>query len=147
MGLLEVGSEAPDFQVKDHTGKDVKLSNLRGKTVVLWFYPKADTPGWTAEGRGFRELISQYQEKNVQILGASFDTIDANAKFAKKFDFPFPLLCDTDRDIGMKYGACDSPSAGNAKRITYVIDPEGNISQVYGKVNAAEHPKELLATL
>ena len=147
MGLLEAGSEAPDFQVKDHTGKDVKLSNLRGKTVVLWFYPKADTPGWTAEGRGFRELSSEYQQKNVQILGASFDTIDANAAFAKKFDFPFPLLCDTDRDIGMKYGACDSPSAGNAKRITYVIDPEGKISQVYGKVNAAEHPKELLATL
>ena len=147
MGLLDVGSEAPDFQVKDHTGNDVKLSNLRGKTVVLWFYPKADTPGWTAEGRGFRELISEYQQKNVQILGASFDTIDANAAFAKKFDFPFPLLCDTDRDIGMKYGACDSPSAGNAKRITYVIDPVGNISQVYGKVNAAEHPKELLATL
>ena len=147
MGLLDVGSEAPDFQVKDHTGNDVKLSNLRGKTVVLWFYPKADTPGWTAEGRGFRELISEYQQKNVQILGASFDTIDANAAFAKKFDFPFPLLCDTDRDIGIKYGACDSPSAGNAKRITYVIDPEGNISQVYGKVNAAEHPKELLATL
>ena len=147
MGLLEAGSEAPDFQVKDHTGKDVKLSNLRGKTVVLWFYPKADTPGWTAEGRGFRELISEYQEKNVQILGASFDTIDANAAFAKKFDFPFPLLCDTDRDIGMKYGACDSASAGSAKRITYVIDPEGKISQVYGKVNAADHPKELLATL
>ena len=147
MGLLQVGSQAPDFQVKDHTGNDVKLSDLRGKTIVLWFYPKADTPGWTAEGRGFRELISEYQQKNVQILGASFDTIDANAAFAKKFNFPFPLLCDTDRDIGMKYGACDSPTAGSAKRITYVIDPEGKISQVHGKVNAAEHPKELLATL
>ena len=147
MGLLQVGSQAPDFQVKDHTGKDIKLSDLRGKNVVLWFYPKADTPGWTAEGRGFRELISEYQQKNVQILGASFDTIDANAAFAKKFNFPFPLLCDTERDIGIKYGACDSPSAGNAKRITYVINTDGKISQVYGKVNAAEHPKELLATL
>jgi peroxiredoxin Q/BCP len=83
----------------------------------------------------------------VQIFGVSFDTVEENAAFAKKFSFPYPLLCDTARDIGMKYGACESPDAGSAKRITYVIDEHGKILQVHGKVNAAKHPEELLFTL
>jgi len=77
----------------------------------------------------------------------SFDTVEDNAAFAKKFSFPYPLLCDTSREIGMAYGACDSPDDEYAKRITYVIDPEGKIKQVYGKVSAAKHPEELLHTL
>ena len=83
----------------------------------------------------------------MQILGVSFDTVEENAAFAKKFRFTFPLLCDTSRQIGVAYGACDSPDAGYANRITYVIDPEGKIDQVYGKVNAARHPEELLQKL
>jgi thioredoxin-dependent peroxiredoxin len=77
----------------------------------------------------------------------SFDTVEDNAAFAKKFRFPYPLLCDTSRQIGMAYGACDSPDDEYAKRITYVIDSEGKIKQVYGKVNASKHPEELLQTL
>ena len=80
----------------------------------------------------------------MQILRVSFDTVEENAAFARKYKFPFPLLCDTSREIGMAYGACESPDAGSAKRITYVIDPEGKITQVYGKVTAAKHPEELL---
>jgi len=83
----------------------------------------------------------------VQILGVSFDTVVDNAAFANKFRFPYPLLCDTSRQMGMTYGACESPDAEYAKRITYVIDPQGNIDQVYGKVNPAKHPEELLHTL
>jgi peroxiredoxin Q/BCP len=83
----------------------------------------------------------------VQILGASFDSVEENAAFAKKFEFPFPLLCDTNRELGMAYGACDSPQAGSAKRITYVIDPQGNIVQTFGKVSAAKHPEELLTMI
>jgi len=83
----------------------------------------------------------------VQILGISFDTVQENDAFAKKFHFPFPLLCDTSRAIGLMYGACDSAQAEYADRITYVIDPGGKISQVHGKVKASRHPEELLHTL
>jgi peroxiredoxin Q/BCP len=83
----------------------------------------------------------------VQILGVSFDTVQANAKFAQKFGFNFPCLCDTTRSIGLAYGACDSKEAATARRITYVIDPEGNVQKVYPKVNAAAHPEEVLADL
>jgi peroxiredoxin Q/BCP len=92
-------------------------------------------------------LNEQYKQKNVQILGVSFDTVEDNAAFAKKINFPFQLLCDTDREIGMKYGACDSPGAEYAKRITYVITAEGTISKVYPKVSASTHPAELLESL
>ena len=81
------------------------------------------------------------------ILGASFDNVQENAAFAKKFDFPYPLLCDTDRAIGMAYGACDTPSAGTAKRISYVIGPDGRIQHAFPKVDAKKHPQEVLELL
>ncbi|HEY4490413.1 MAG TPA: peroxiredoxin [Acidobacteriota bacterium] len=99
------------------------------------------------EGCGFRDRISDYENKNAQILGVSFDSQDENAAFAEKFNYPFPLLCDTNREIGMLYGACDTPAAETARRITYVIDPNGHILQVYGKVKPATHPEEILKTL
>lgn len=83
----------------------------------------------------------------MQILGISFDPVNQNAKFASKENFPYPLLSDTDRKVGLAYGACDSADASSAKRITYVIGPDGKVAQVYGKVNAAKHPEEVLQTL
>ncbi|HST20225.1 MAG TPA: peroxiredoxin [Blastocatellia bacterium] len=145
--MLNVGDQAPDFNVKAHTGDDVRLSDLEGRTVVLWFYPKADTPGCTAEGIGFRDRIQQYGDKDAEILGVSFDTVEENRAFAEKFNFPFRLLCDTKREIGMAYGACDDPTAQYAKRITYVIGPDGRIVQAIDQVNAREHPEALLCTL
>ncbi|MGH9856307.1 MAG: peroxiredoxin [Acidobacteriota bacterium] len=96
------------------------------------------------EGTGFRDRIRDFEQKNVQILGISFDTVAENAAFADKFSFPFPLLCDTSREVGLLYGACDSIQDEYAKRITYVIDPRGNIKEVYEKVSAAKHSEELL---
>jgi thioredoxin-dependent peroxiredoxin len=145
--MLNVGDQAPDFTVKAHTGEDISLSDFKGRRVVLWFYPKADTPGCTAEGCGFRDRQAIYAEKNAQILGVSFDTVEENKAFAEKFGFTFPLLCDTEREIGLAYGACDSKDAGYAKRISYVIDEEGRIAQAIEQVNAREHPEELLATI
>ena len=145
--MLNVGDMAPDFKVTDDQGRTVRLSDYRGRNVVLWFYPKADTPGLTIEGRGFRDLSAQYQEKNTQILGISFDTVVDNRAFSEKFQYPFPLLCDVDRRIGLDYGACDTPTAEYARRITYVIGPDGRIKQAHPKVSAASHPAELLATL
>ena len=145
--VLEPGMTAPDFEVQDHTGRTVRLSDYRGKDVVLWFYPRADTPGCTAEGCGFRDRIKQYEDRGVQVLGASFDPVEGNAKFAKKFDFNFPLLSDVDRKIGMAYGAADDPKAGSAKRISYLIGKDGKIRKAYPKVNAAAHPEEILKDL
>ena len=99
------------------------------------------------EGRGFRDLYGAFQEKNTEILGASFDSMEKNAKFARKQEFPFPLLCDTERKIGMAYGACASPKARFADRISYVIDANGRIAQAYPKVSPKTHPQEVLDSL
>jgi peroxiredoxin Q/BCP len=145
--MLNPGDDAPDFDVLDHNRNRVKLSDLRGKKVVLWFYPKADTPGCTKEGCSFRDLDAEYRAKNAQILGVSFDTPEENKAFAEKFHFTFPLLCDTDRSIGLAYGAATSADDQYAKRIAYVIDEEGKIAQVNPKVDAATYPAEQLKTL
>ena len=120
--MLKVGSKAPDFNTLDHNGNAVSLSDFAGKTVVLWFYPKADTPGWTIQGCGFRDLASEFEAKNAAILGVSFDSQDENRSFAQKFDFNFPLLCDQDRQMGLAYGACTEAGAEYANRIGIIID-------------------------
>jgi peroxiredoxin Q/BCP len=145
--MLKAGDTAPDFTVLTHEGKPVALSSLRGRKVMLWFYPRADTPGCTAEGCSLRDQYSYYQENNIVVLGVSFDNVEDNAAFAKKFNFPFTLLCDTDRKLGMAYGACDNPKAGYANRISYVIDEEGKIARTYSQVNPRDHAAQVLADL
>ncbi len=145
--LLAVGSAAPDFSVRAHDGRIVSLRDLRGKKVVLWFYPKADTPGCTIEGKGLCSEYAGFAARGVEILGVSFDSQAENKAFAVKFGFPYALLCDTERKLGMAYGACDRPDARNARRITYVIDENGMIRQVLPKVNPDTHTAELLALL
>ena len=145
--LLEIGSAAPDFRVGAHDGTTVSLRDLRGRKVVLWFYPKADTPGCTVEGKGFCTEHQKFDTRGVVVLGVSFDDQAANKAFAEKFGFPYLLLCDTRREIGMAYGACDSPDAKHARRITYVIDEAGTIRQVFGKVDPATHIAEVLASV
>lgn len=145
--MLPVGKQAPDFEVQNHLGKTIKLKDFLGKKVILWFYPKADTPGCTAEACGFRDRFSKLQEKNAVILGVSFDTVEENRAFAEKYGLDFPLLCDTTRDIGMKYGACKTQADGNASRIGYVIDEKGVILQSHPKVDARAFPEQVLSTL
>ncbi len=142
--MLNPGQPAPDFTLTTHEGKTVSLKEFRGRKVLLWFYPKADTPGCTIEGKGLRDRAPDFARSNIVILGASFDTQSDNAAFAQKFGFPFPLLCDTDRSLGMAYGACDDVKAGYAKRISYLIDEQGNILKAYLKVQPADHPQEVL---
>lgn len=143
--LLEVGSTAPEFRVPAHDGSVVSLADLRGRKVVLWFYPKADTPGCTIEGKGFCSAHADFEARGVTILGVSFDDRRANAAFAAKFGFPYPLLCDTKREIGMAYGACDSAGAKHARRITYVIDEQGIIRHALPTVAPETHTAEVLA--
>lgn len=145
--LLAPGTVAPDFSVKGHDGRTVTLSALRGRKVVLWFYPKADTPGCTVEGNGLCSRYPDFESRGVAILGVSFDDEAANRAFAEKFGFPFVLLCDTDRRIGMAYGACDKPGAGHARRISYVIDENGVVAHVLPKVDPATHTADVLALI
>ena len=145
--ILQAGDVAPDFLVKDHLNRDTSIRQFRGKRVVLFFYPKADTPGCTIESCGFKDLFPQFQERGIEILGCSFDTVEQNAAFAKKFDLPYTLLCDVDREIGLAYGACDEPNAGYADRITYIIDEDGFISQAFSHVETRTHPAKVLEAL
>jgi thioredoxin-dependent peroxiredoxin len=145
--MLKVGDRAPSFEVLDHQGRKTSLEGLHGKTVILWFYPKADTPGCTAEGCAFRDRQSLFAAKNAVLLGVSFDSVAENAAFAKKFGFEFPLLCDSERVIGKAYGACESDQDKYAKRIAYVIDAKGVVSKAYPKVDAASFPEQVLAEI
>ena len=124
--LLKPGTPAPDFAVNDHTGALVKLADLRGKRILLWFYPKADTPGCTIEGKGLRDRATHLSDDQI-ILGVSFDSVQDNCAFAEKYGFPYRLLCDTTRALGVAYGACTSADAKHPERITYVIDKNGAI--------------------
>jgi peroxiredoxin Q/BCP len=112
--------------------------------VVLWFYPKADTPGRTIEGCGFRDLKAEFEKKNAVILGVSFDTAAENKAFAEKFAFNFPLLCDTERKMGVAYGAAASATAGNAQRVGVVIGADGKVVEWLPKVDAKTYPQDVL---
>lgn len=144
MPVLQVGDAAPDFRVQDHTGRERTLSEFKGKRVILYFYPKADTPGCTKESCGFRDHARDYTKLNAQILGASFDTVAENAAFVKKYDLNFPLLCDPTRTLGLAYGACEDAKAQYPARITYVIGADGKIERAFDKVDAKTHPFTLL---
>lgn len=145
--MVKIGDSAPDFMAPSHTGGKVSLSSLRGKKILLWFYPEADTPGCTLEGRGFRDHQEYYDDNGIHIVGVSFDDLDHNAVFALKYDFKFPLLSDVDRKIALAYGACSDAKAQHAERVSFLIDEEGKIARVYDHVDPRDHPARVLAEI
>jgi thioredoxin-dependent peroxiredoxin len=145
--MLKVGDAAPDFTVRTHEDTPFTLSRLRGGKVLLWFYPKADTPGCTIEGRGFRDQQADFRALGVTVVGTSVDSVEENAAFARRYDFPFLLLCDTDRAVALAYGACEDPRAPNARRISYLIGEDGTVARVYEDVNPKDHPAKVLLDL
>ncbi len=149
---LNIGDKAPDFNLKDQNGNDVSLDGLKGKRVILYFYPKDDTPGCTVEACNFRDDFSLYADRNTVILGVSPDGEQSHQKFIKKFDLPFSLLCDEDHSVAEKYGAWGEKNMYGRKymgiiRTTVQIDKDGIIEQVYEKVKAKIHSKEILDTI
>ena len=145
--MLEQGTSAPSFLVKDHNGNNVSLKDVEGKKVVIWFYPKADTPGCTIEGKGFRDDYEKFIEKNTVILGVSLDNESDNKAFAAKFDFPYPLLCDVNREISLAYKAVKGPEDEYTSRITYVISEDGNILEAISQVDTKTHSGDICSRL
>jgi peroxiredoxin Q/BCP len=145
--MLKAGDTAPEFIAPSHQDAQVSLVSFRGKKVLLWFYPEADTPGCSLEGRGFRDHQEYYDDNGIQIVGVSFDPVDRNAAFAKKYDFKFPLLSDVDRKIALAYGACTEAKAQYAERISFLIDEQGAIARVYDRVDPRDHPARVLAEI
>jgi peroxiredoxin Q/BCP len=141
---LSVGDTAPDFTVKDTNGNVVKLSDYAGKPVVLYFYPKDDTPGCTKEACSFRDNYQQYLAKGITVFGVSMDDEVSHKQFTDKFSLPFPLLADTDGSLTKGY---DVDGGGYSKRVTYVIDGSGKISSVYTSVKTDTHASDILAEI
>ncbi len=143
-----IASVAPEFALPDQNGRTVRLADFRGKWVVLYFYPKDDTPGCTEEACTFRDDIAKLNVLGAQILGVSLDDSASHAAFAKKHNLPFPLLADTEAKTAARYGAVtDLWVARFAKRYTFLIDPQGRIAKTYLKVDTARHSGELIADL
>jgi peroxiredoxin Q/BCP len=142
--LLKPGDQAPDFTLQSHDGKPFTLGAMRGRRVLLWFYPEAETPGCALEGCSLHDQSSYYDENGIAIVGISFDDRERNAAFAAKYHFDFPLLSDTKRKVGIAYGACENPKARHAERISYLIDAAGLIERVYDKVDPRDHAARVL---
>ncbi|MEN9203175.1 MAG: peroxiredoxin [Thermostichus sp. DG02_2_bins_29] len=142
--VLAVGTVAPGFNTIDTQGNPVTLSSFAGKTVVLYFYPKDDTPGCTKEACGFRDAYADYQSKDVVVLGVSMDDQASHQRFTEKYNLPFPLLVDSSGVITRAY---DVDGGGYSKRVTYVIDGEGKIAKVYQGINTETHARDILADL
>jgi peroxiredoxin Q/BCP len=150
MNLLEVGAKAPDFNTTDQNGNKVALKDYRGKRVVLYFYPKDNTPGCTKEACAFRDHFAEFRKLGVEVLGVSVDTEKSHKSFAEKFKLPFTLLADTDRKIVTAYGVWGEKSLYGRKymgtnRVTYLIGAAGRIAAVFPKVKPPEHAAEILA--
>jgi peroxiredoxin Q/BCP len=150
--IPEVGTTAPSFSLPDENGATVDLAKLKGRTVVLYFYPKADTPGCTKEACGFRDTIGQYTKANAAVFGVSPDPVADVKKFSDKFHLNFPLLADADHAVCEKFGVWQEKTNYGKKymgvvRTTFIISPKGVIEHVFKNVKADGHEQEVLAWL
>ena len=150
--MLEEGTPAPDFELESDEGSTVRLTDLRGKPVVLYFYPKDDTPGCTKQACGFRDAYGEYRERGAVVLGVSPDDVGSHVKFKQKYGLPFTLLADPGHEVAERYGAWGERSFAGKKymgiiRSTFVIDPEGKVARAMYGVNAERNPAEVLAAL
>lgn len=144
-GMLAPGAEFPSFSLKNEDAATVTSADLAGKTVLLWFYPKAKTPGCTVEARGLRDQYAALEAAGVTVLGVSFDAPEANKAFVQAESLPFHLLSDTERKLAMSTGSADSASAMFARRISYLVGPDGKIRKAWDDVDPSTHAAEVLA--
>ena len=147
--MLEVGTKAPAFTLPDQDGKMVSLKDFKGQKVVLYFYPKDNTPGCTKQACNFGELLPQFREKGAAVVGVSKDSVASHKKFQEKFGLPFTLLSDPELKAIQAYGVWQEKNMYGKKtmgvvRTTYLIDEKGVIVKAFGKVKAAENPQQML---
>ena len=149
---LQVGDKAPDFSLPDQDGKTVSLKSLKGKQVVLYFYPKDDTTGCTKEACGFRDSLRTIEQANTVVLGVSMDNAESHQKFIKKYSLPFTLLCDEDGKVSKAYGVYKKKNMygktyWGIERSTFIIDETGTLKAIFRKVKVDGHVGEVQAAL
>ena len=152
MITLKTGNKAPEFELIDQEGKKVRLSDFKDKKIVLYFYPKDDTPGCTKEACNFRDNSNELKKFNVEVIGVSNDDEVSHKKFSEKFNLPFKLLCDVDKKVSKDYGVYElknfmGRSYYGITRSTFIIDKKGKIEKVFYKVNPDTHIKEVIDSL
>ena len=150
--MLETGTKAPDFSLPDQGGVIHSLSRYRGKKVILYFYPRDNTPGCTKQACGFRDLYPQFTEKSAVVLGVSKDSVASHKKFKEKYQLSFPILSDTELQVIQAYDVWKEKKlygkvSMGVVRTTYLIDENGIISKAFGKVKAAQNPEQMLEEL
>ena len=150
--MLSIGSNAPEFQLSDQDGNTLNIKDFEGQKVLLWFYPKASTPGWTTQGQGLRDEFKNFKKYNTVILGMSADSIKAQNNFCAKQEFPFQLLSDPDKEVMRSYEAIGMKKMYGREyegilRVAYLIDENGKIEQAYEKVSPKTHAGIVLEDL
>jgi peroxiredoxin Q/BCP len=146
--ILKSGDDAPNFTLPDNQGRQVSLSDFKGKWVVLYFYPKDDTPGCTTEACHFRDDFKLLENLGAQVVGMSIDDSFSHKKFAEKYNLPFPLLSDASGEVASLYGALNNFLVIKlAKRYTYLINPQGKIAKIYLSVDTSKHSQEIIEDL
>lgn len=146
--ILKSGDDAPNFTLPDYQGRQVSLSDFKSKWVVLYFYPKDDTPGCTTEACHFRDDFKLLENLGAQVVGMSIDDSFSHKKFAEKYNLPFPLLSDASGEVASLYGALNNFLVIKlAKRYTYLINPQGKIAKIYLSVDTSKHSQEIIEDL
>jgi thioredoxin-dependent peroxiredoxin len=150
--MVREGENAPDFTLSSDAGEEVTLSSLRGRPVVLYFYPKDDTPGCTAQACGIRDAYGEFEQAGAIVLGVSPDSVKKHVKFKDKYDLPFTLLADPEHELAERYGVWNEKkymgrSYMGVSRTTFVIGPDGTVVKVMEKVKPATHADDVLAAL
>jgi peroxiredoxin Q/BCP len=150
--VLEEGVKAPEFELKDSDGNTHKLSDYAGQTIVVYFYPKDNTPGCTKEACSFRDSYAEFRRADVTVIGISPDKVDSHKKFQEKYELPFTLLADPDHKVCQAYGVWGLKKMYGREyegvfRTTYIVGPDGTIQKVFKNVKPTDHSQEVLSAL
>ena len=150
--MLNIGDKAPDFTLPDQDENPISLSNYKGQKVIIWFFPKASTPGWTNEGIGFRDELEKYNKLNIAVIGASADPPKKQKKFVDKYNFNYPLLCDESHKMLESYGVWGLKKFMGREymgisRVTYILDKNHIIEKIIDKVDTKSHACDILEQL
>ena len=144
--MIEEGTPAPDFALQSDAGETIRLSDLRGKPVVLYFYPKDDTPGCTKQACGIRDAWGEFQRAGAEVFGISADSQASHERFKSKYSLPFRLLADPEHKLGQPYGV-EQEGKSSYERSTFVIDADGNVAKIFRRVKPDQHADQVLAAL